>query len=243
MGRVGQLCSLSRWCTFSFFLCNTTWAKLFVYSAQGSFKGVVITHTPQCVKRPARSSRPGAVRLRRAGSSEPELTVAASCFFFSFCFVLFCTAGAGSVRSVLLYLLPRRLTDRRGRAVVGLQMKCWMTFLCSSNCSLLRKLRSETCRASLQQASMLCFCTPPTTSPPSSLLPSVFYCLISTFPLQCLFCPSLTTQQQHPSSGSLGRWHLQPVYMLVHSVDRLLQKIIDLTRACTTFGKPLLAVW
>lgn len=132
-------------------------------------------------------------------------------FFFSFCFVLFCTAGAGSVRSVLLYLLPRRLTDRRGRAVVGLQMKCWMTFLCSSNFSLLRKLRSETCRASLQQASMLCFCTPPTTSPPSSLLPSVFYCLISTFPLQCLFCPSLTTQQQHPSSGSLGRWHLQPV--------------------------------
>lgn len=47
-----------------------------------------------------------------------------------------------------VYLRARWLTDRRDTTVVPAQTKCWMTFLCSSNCSTLRKLQSKTCCAS-----------------------------------------------------------------------------------------------
>lgn len=60
------------------------------------------------------------------------------------CFYSFRAFGA-------LYLPPCRLADRHGMTVVVVQMKCWMTFFCSSNCSTLRKLQSETC-VSRQQA-------------------------------------------------------------------------------------------
>lgn len=48
-----------------------------------------------------------------------------------------------------------------------------------------RKLQSETCRASLQQASQLCLLDIPTPFP--HLLFLHVSCLISTFPLHCLF--------------------------------------------------------
>lgn len=86
-----------------------------------------------------------------------------------------------------MYLRARWLTDRQDTTVVPAQTKCWMTFLCSSNCSTLRKLQSKTCCAShfSRHFSYARYtCTTPSLPPPAFFVS----CLISTFPPLCLFC-------------------------------------------------------
>ncbi len=62
------------------------------------------------------------------------------------------------------------LTDKTWQLFI--QMKCWTTFLCSNNCSMLRNLQSETC-CGLTSASVLATLS----TPPTPTSPSFFVCV------------------------------------------------------------------
>lgn len=134
--------------------------------------------------------------------------------------------------------------------VVHVQMKCWMTLLCSGNCGMLKR-GGGSCRVKLQNLTSAGILAMLDTLQPLPPPPAFFVsCLISTFSLHCLFClllphtphnknTSIFLLKQTPSAANIyNLYNTETYYTYVlapthaNSFDCMCRR---LSTACTTW--------